>query len=93
MCLTGVATDYCVRSTALDALSLGFGVEVCTDAVAAVDPEAGERALHELAGAGAVLCTSAQLLARPPEGGPSEHRGGEGAGSCGAAAAAAEHAP
>ena len=50
----GLATDYCVKATALDAARLGFEVEVIGDAVAAVDLETGdgERALAEMAAAG-----------------------------------------
>ena len=50
----GLATDYCVKATALDAANLGFDVEVLSDAIAAVDlePGDGERALAELAEAG-----------------------------------------
>src|SRR5690554_607980 len=50
----GLATDYCVRATALDALELGYEAEVVTGAVAAVDlkPGDGERALAEVEGAG-----------------------------------------
>lgn len=53
----GLATDYCVRATVLDALALGFAVAVLTDAVRAVDVEAGdgERALQEMAERGARL--------------------------------------
>ena len=53
----GLATDYCVRATALDAVRLGFETIVLTDAVAAVDlvPGDGERALAEMATAGARL--------------------------------------
>jgi nicotinamidase/pyrazinamidase len=53
----GLATDYCVRATALDALERGFGVTVLTDAVAAVDLEPGDgaRALDEVRAAGATL--------------------------------------
>jgi nicotinamidase/pyrazinamidase len=56
----GLATDYCVKETALDAVKLGFGATVLTDAVAAVDLEAGdgERALAAVAAAGAVLTTT-----------------------------------
>jgi nicotinamidase/pyrazinamidase len=50
----GLATDYCVRATALDGVRLGFEVELLADAVAAVNlqPEDGDRALAEMAGAG-----------------------------------------
>lgn len=50
----GLATDYCVRATALDARRLGFATVVLTDATAAVNlqPDDGERALAEMAEAG-----------------------------------------
>jgi putative nicotinate phosphoribosyltransferase len=53
----GLATDYCVRATALDALQGGLPVVVATDAVAAVDvaPGDGVRALEDLRRAGASL--------------------------------------
>jgi nicotinamidase/pyrazinamidase len=52
--VVGLATDYCVKATALDAVELGFDAEVLRAAVAAVDvnPDDGERALDELAAAG-----------------------------------------
>jgi nicotinamidase/pyrazinamidase len=58
--LVGLATDYCVKETALDAVKLGFGATVLTDAVAAVDlrPGDGERALAEVADAGVVLAAT-----------------------------------
>jgi nicotinamidase/pyrazinamidase len=50
----GLATDYCVKATALDAARLGFDVDVLSDAVAAVDLEAGDgaRAIDEMREAG-----------------------------------------
>jgi nicotinamidase/pyrazinamidase len=53
----GLATDYCVLATALDAVRLGFSVELIADAVAAVnlEPTDGERALTEMAEAGVVI--------------------------------------
>ncbi len=50
----GLATDYCVKATALDAARLGFATSVLTDAIAAVDlePGDGDRALKELRAAG-----------------------------------------
>ena len=53
--VVGLATDYCVKNTALDALRAGFGVRVERDAVRPVDvrPGDGEAALDELAAAGA----------------------------------------
>ena len=55
--VVGLATDYCVMATALDALRLGFETTVLRDAVAAVDLQAGDgdRALLAMAEAGAVL--------------------------------------
>ena len=53
----GLATDYCVKATALDAVRLGFTVSLLGEAVAAVNvaPEDGDRALAEMAEAGVVL--------------------------------------
>ncbi len=58
--VVGLATDYCVRATALDGVRLGFATTVLTDAVAAVDLEAGdgERALAEMRAAGVSLASS-----------------------------------
>jgi nicotinamidase/pyrazinamidase len=55
--VVGLATDYCVKATALDAHREGFDVTVLRDAVAAVDvePGDGERALAEMAGAGVTI--------------------------------------
>jgi nicotinamidase/pyrazinamidase len=52
--VVGLATDYCVKETALDALRLGFGVEVPAHAVAAVDlePGDGDKALAAITAAG-----------------------------------------
>jgi nicotinamidase/pyrazinamidase len=53
----GLATDYCVKATALDAARLGFEVVVLTEAIAAVnlEPHDGERALAEMAESGVRL--------------------------------------
>jgi nicotinamidase/pyrazinamidase len=53
--VAGVALDYCVRATTLDALKQGLRAVVLIDAVRAVDaaPGDGERALQELMDAGA----------------------------------------
>jgi len=50
----GLATDYCVKATAIDGIRLGFGVELLADSIAAVnlDPADGERAMAELLEAG-----------------------------------------
>lgn len=49
--VVGVATDYCVRATVLDALAEGFRVRVLGDQVAAVHPDT--TVLTELTDAGA----------------------------------------
>ncbi len=56
----GLATDYCVRATAFDAIELGFEAVVLEDAIAAVDlePGDGDRAVDEMRGAGVVLTTT-----------------------------------
>jgi nicotinamidase/pyrazinamidase len=52
--VVGLATDYCVKNTALDALRAGFGATVDTTAVRAVEvaPGDGGRALEEVRAAG-----------------------------------------
>jgi len=55
--VAGLATDYCVVETVLDARAAGFEVVVLVDAVRAIDAEAGDgaRALHRMEQAGAEL--------------------------------------
>jgi len=53
--LAGIATDYCVRASGLDAIGHGMRVRVLTDLVAGVHADSSERALAELAHAGAAL--------------------------------------
>ena len=55
--VAGLATDYCVRATALDAIRAGFETTVLVDAVAAVDAEPGDgaRALDAIRAAGGRL--------------------------------------
>jgi nicotinamidase/pyrazinamidase len=51
----GIATDYCVRATALDAVDNGFSVRLLTKLCAGVAPETTQHALVELKTAGTVL--------------------------------------
>lgn len=53
--ITGIATDYCVRASAKDALARGQHVRILTDLVAGVAPESSAEALAELAHLGARL--------------------------------------
>ena len=55
--VVGLATDYCVRSTVLDALERGLATTLLADAIRAVDlePGDGDRALAEVEAAGAVI--------------------------------------
>jgi nicotinamidase/pyrazinamidase len=61
--VTGLATDYCVRATAIEAIENGFEAVVVTDAIAAVDAQEGDgdRALDEMRAAGAALISSDEL--------------------------------
>lgn len=56
--VVGIATDHCVRASALDAIAHGVRVRVLTDLIAGVAPESSEGALAELAHAGAELVES-----------------------------------
>ncbi len=56
--LVGLATDYCVRASAIDAHEHGKRVRVLTDLVAGVAAESSERALRELEARGVELAHS-----------------------------------
>lgn len=62
--VVGLATDYCVKATVLDGLSLGFAVTVPRTAMAAVDLEPGDgtEALLEMCTAGATIVTPARTV-------------------------------
>ena len=55
--VVGLATDYCVKHTAADALAQGFAVTIDRDGIRGIDVEPGdsERALQELQAAGATV--------------------------------------
>ena len=57
----GLATDYCVRATALDAVRAGLHVRLLTDLAAGVAPETTAAAIDEMAEAGVVLGTTADV--------------------------------
>ena len=53
----GLATDYCVKATALDAMRLGFSTALLSTAIAAVNlaPGDGDRAIDEMRATGVTL--------------------------------------
>jgi nicotinamidase/pyrazinamidase len=62
--ILGLATDYCVKYTALDARRLGFAVTVVADGCRGVniDPADSDKAIAEMAAAGAKIVHSAALV-------------------------------
>lgn len=58
--IVGLATDYCVKNTAIDAVRHGFQAVVLRDAVRGVDVPAGsaDRAIEEMKEAGVQISTS-----------------------------------
>jgi len=64
--VVGLATDYCVKFTALDALQLGFRVHLIEDACRGVNLQPGDvdRAIAEMRGAGVRITHAAELLDR-----------------------------
>ena len=61
--VAGLATDYCVKATAIEAKQAGFDVVVLSDAIAAVNLKPGdeENALREMERAGVRLASSAEI--------------------------------
>lgn len=59
----GLATDYCVKSSVLDALKLGFKVKLLIDAIKGVNikPEDSEQAIEEMVCGGAEKMTLEKL--------------------------------
>lgn len=65
----GIATDHCVRATAIDGVRNGFKVTVISDHVAGVAPETTEAALREMEKAGIMVVTEVEYLASINENG------------------------
>ncbi len=61
----GLATDYCVRTSTLDALRAGLDVILVDDAIAGVDvqPDDSAKAFEEMRAAGAKVATSEEIAA------------------------------
>lgn len=62
----GVATDYCVKATALDAIKLGYTVLILNDAIRGVDVPKGsiDKAVNELLNEGAIFVTFNDILSK-----------------------------
>ena len=60
----GLATDYCVKASVLDALSAGLHVTVLEDAIAGVDPGASVSAVAEMRRKGADMASDPDLLVK-----------------------------
>lgn len=59
--VTGLAADYCVRATALDARKAGFDVVLVRDATRGVAPETTERAFRQMEDAGVNIVSSNEI--------------------------------
>lgn len=59
--VAGLATDYCVRATALDGMREGFETWLITDGCRGVSPETTKAALAEMENAGVHLCRSEEF--------------------------------
>ncbi|GAA0898630.1 nicotinamidase [Pseudonocardia zijingensis] len=55
--VAGIATDHCVRATALDAAKAGFSTTVLLDLCAGVAPETTARALEEMRASGVQIAS------------------------------------
>ena len=62
----GLALDYCVKFSALDAVTLGFNTYLIVDACRAVNlqPTDGTKALAEMEAAGVKIVQSAELYVK-----------------------------
>jgi len=58
----GLATDYCVKESTLDALKNGFKVKILIDAVRGVNRDSSHKAVEEMVKEGAVKVTFEKVL-------------------------------
>ncbi|MEM0268204.1 MAG: nicotinamidase [Candidatus Korarchaeum sp.] len=58
----GVATEYCVKATVLDALKLGYEVLIVEEAVKGISEEAGDSAKLEMLREGAILVRLGEII-------------------------------
>ncbi|KAG8902427.1 hypothetical protein FRB99_004490 [Tulasnella sp. 403] len=66
--VVGLATDYCVRATVIDARKFGIQTTVVTDGIRAVFPDRTESVLEELRGWGAAVTTLQELRSEGTKG-------------------------
>jgi nicotinamidase-related amidase len=57
----GIATDYCVRATALDAVALGYQVTLIKNLCRGVAPDTTQKALEEMKSKGVIILDDADL--------------------------------
>jgi nicotinamidase/pyrazinamidase len=61
--ISGLATEYCVMATVMDALKYGFKVVLLTDAIRAVDSVKGAEAIAAMVAAGVICKTTKEIVA------------------------------
>jgi nicotinamidase/pyrazinamidase len=61
----GLATEYCVKFSVLDALELGYSVFVVEDGITGFDSELGAQAIAEMLSRGVTFANSGRILSRP----------------------------
>ena len=61
--VAGLATDYCVKATALDALQEGFETLLVEDGCRGVNDETSAQALAEMRAAGVIFCKGGDITA------------------------------
>lgn len=59
--ICGVATEYCVKATALDAVALGYQTILLVDAVAGVNSRDAEEAIKEMLSKGVILASKEEI--------------------------------
>lgn len=64
--VVGIATDYCVKSTVLDALKNGFAVTVLEDLTVGIHPDSIRSSLETMRDAGAVIIPALPCLEEVP---------------------------
>ncbi len=61
----GLATDYCVKHTVLDAVGLGYQVELLVDLCRGISPETTESALEEMEAKGVSIRANQRPIFNP----------------------------